>query len=318
MNTEIRLTRPVAALCAALIASASVLAQQLPYPATRKIDHVDTYHGVKVPDPYRWLEDDNSPETAAWVEAQNKVTFPYLEKIPYRAQLQARVKKLNEYEKYSTPFRKGPYVFFRKNAGLQNQSVLYIQKGQDGAARSPDRSEHLVGRRDRAAGRLRAVEGCEVRGLRDLPQRLGLAGIQGDGARDEEDAGRQPRVGQGVGRGLAGRRLLLQPVSGAREGAGEGLHQREPPGLLSPRRHAAVRRRRWSIRTPRTASAFTSSRRPRTSGLRVLSIWIGGRARMATPCSFATCRRGSVSSRRSSPRSATRASASWTTSATSC
>ena len=133
MNTEIRLTRPVAAICAALIASASVLAQQLPYPATRKIDHVDTYHGVKVPDPYRWLEDDNSPETAAWVEAQNKVTFPYLEKIPYRAQLQSRVKKLNEYEKYSTPFRKGPYVFFRKNAGLQNQSVLYIQNGQNGA-----------------------------------------------------------------------------------------------------------------------------------------------------------------------------------------
>ena len=61
------------------------------------------------------------------------MTFPYLEKIPYRAQLQARVKKLNEYEKYSTPFRKGPYVFFRKNAGLQNQSVLYIQKGQNGA-----------------------------------------------------------------------------------------------------------------------------------------------------------------------------------------
>jgi prolyl oligopeptidase len=133
MNTELRLTRLVAAIGAALITSAAVFAQHLPYPATRKIDHVDTYHGVKVPDPYRWLEDDNSAETAAWVEAQNKVTFPYLEKIPYRAQLQARVTKLNEYEKYSTPFRKGPYVFFRKNAGLQNQSVLYIQKGQDGA-----------------------------------------------------------------------------------------------------------------------------------------------------------------------------------------
>jgi prolyl oligopeptidase len=125
-------TRPAAAICVAAIACASVIAQQLPYPATRKMDHVDTYHGVKVPDPYRWLEDDNSKETAAWVEAQNAVTFPYLEKIPYRTQLHARVEDLNKYEKYSSPFRKGPYVFFRKNEGLQNQSVLYIQKGHDG------------------------------------------------------------------------------------------------------------------------------------------------------------------------------------------
>jgi prolyl oligopeptidase len=130
---QARMTRPMAAICVVLFASASGLAQQFQYPTTRKVDQVDTYHGVTVPDPYRWLEDDNSKETAAWVEAQNKVTFPYLEKIPYRAQLQARVKQLNEYEKYSTPFRKGPYVFFRKNAGLQNQSVLYIQQGPNGA-----------------------------------------------------------------------------------------------------------------------------------------------------------------------------------------
>ena len=71
-------------------AAVAVFAQTLQYPATRKADHVDTYHGVKVPDPYRWLEDDNSPETAAWVEAQNKVTFPYLERIPYRKQFQDR------------------------------------------------------------------------------------------------------------------------------------------------------------------------------------------------------------------------------------
>jgi prolyl oligopeptidase len=103
------------------------------YPETRKVDHVDTYHGTKVPDPYRWLEDDTSRDTAAWVEAQNKVTFPYLEKIPFRAQLQDRVLKLNDYEKYSAPSQKGPYFFFSKNSGLQNQSVLYIQKGFTGA-----------------------------------------------------------------------------------------------------------------------------------------------------------------------------------------
>jgi prolyl oligopeptidase len=128
-----RLTRPFASAIVVSVASAALLAQSgWQYPQTRKVDHVDTYHGTQVPDPYRWLEDDTSSETAAWVQAQNKITFPYLEKIPFRAALQKRVKQLNDYEKYSTPTRKGPYVFFRKNAGLQNQSVLYIQKGMTG------------------------------------------------------------------------------------------------------------------------------------------------------------------------------------------
>jgi prolyl oligopeptidase len=109
----------------------AVAAQQLQYPTTRKGGQVDTYHGVKVSDPYRWLEDDNSPETAAWVEAENKVTQSYFDRIPYRKQIQARVKQLNDYAKYSSPFHKGPYYFFSKNNGLQNQSVLYIQKGFD-------------------------------------------------------------------------------------------------------------------------------------------------------------------------------------------
>jgi prolyl oligopeptidase len=103
------------------------------YPVTKKIDHVDDYHGTKVPDPYRWLEDETSPETAAWVEAQNAVTFPYLERIPYRDALRARVMELNDYERYGAPARKGPYFFFSKNEGLQNQSVLHIQRGLDNA-----------------------------------------------------------------------------------------------------------------------------------------------------------------------------------------
>ena len=102
------------------------------YPVTKKIEQVDDYHGTKVADPYRWLEDETSPETAAWVEAQNAVTFPYLERIPYRDALRARVMELNDYERYGAPARKGPYFFFNKNAGLQNQSVLYIQKGLEG------------------------------------------------------------------------------------------------------------------------------------------------------------------------------------------
>jgi prolyl oligopeptidase len=122
-----------AVILGAVFVAASVLsAQQLTYPETRKVDQIDTYNGVKVADPYRWLEDDTSAETAAWVEAQNKVTFPYLEKIPFRKQLHERVLALNKYERYSAPSRKGPYFFFSKNEGLQNQSVLYIQKGLEG------------------------------------------------------------------------------------------------------------------------------------------------------------------------------------------
>jgi len=107
-------------------------AQNLQYPQTKKVDHIDTYFGVKVADPYRWLEDENSPETRQWVEEQNKVTFGYLEKIPFRQQVKQRLEKLFDYPKYSAPFRRGEYFFFSKNEGLQNQSVLYRQKGLDG------------------------------------------------------------------------------------------------------------------------------------------------------------------------------------------
>jgi prolyl oligopeptidase len=105
---------------------------QLQYPATRTVDHVDTYFGTAVPDPYRWLEDDNAPETARWVEAQNAVTYAYLDKIPFRAPLRARLEKLYDYARYTAPRRKGNRFFFSKNDGLQNQSVLYVQESLDG------------------------------------------------------------------------------------------------------------------------------------------------------------------------------------------
>ncbi len=126
-------TASLVALAAALAFDAtSVSAQKIAFPRTRTVDHTDTYFGVKVADPYRWLEEENSPEIAAWVEAQNKVTFEYLEKIPYRDALKARLTALYNYERYSAPFRKGEHYVFSKNDGLQNQSVLYIQKGLDG------------------------------------------------------------------------------------------------------------------------------------------------------------------------------------------
>ena len=95
------------------------------YPETKKVDTVDTYFGEQIADPYRWLEDDRSTETEAWVKAQNKVTFGYLDKIPFRKQLKERMEKLWNYEKISAPFKEGNYTYFYKNNGLQNQSVLY-------------------------------------------------------------------------------------------------------------------------------------------------------------------------------------------------
>ena len=105
---------------------------QIKYPETKRVDQVDDYFGIKVADPYRWLEDDNSEETAAWVKAENKVTFGYLEKIPFRNKIKERLEKIWDYPKYGVPFKKGENYFYFKNDGLQNQSVLYIQKGLDG------------------------------------------------------------------------------------------------------------------------------------------------------------------------------------------
>ena len=102
--------------------------KKIEYPPTKTDDVADTYFGTKVPDPYRWLEDDRSEETAAWVKAQNKVTFAYLESIPYREQIKARLEKMWNYEKYTAPHKEGAYTYFSRNDGLQNQFVIYRQK----------------------------------------------------------------------------------------------------------------------------------------------------------------------------------------------
>ena len=101
----------------------------LPYPQTKKVDTVTTYFGTKVPDPYRWLENDQAADTKAWVQAENKVTQDYLSKIPYREAIRKRLETLWNYEKYGTPHKEGKYTYFSKNSGLQSQSVLYRQVG---------------------------------------------------------------------------------------------------------------------------------------------------------------------------------------------
>jgi len=103
------------------------------YPKTETVDTVDTYFGVNIKDPYRWLEDDRSEATKSWVKAQNKTTFGYLEHIPFRQDFKERLSSLWNYEKVSAPFKEGQYTYFTKNNGLQNQNVVYRQK-DDGEA----------------------------------------------------------------------------------------------------------------------------------------------------------------------------------------
>jgi len=108
--------------------------QKLKYPETKKVEVTDDYFGTKVDDPYRWLEDDNSPETAQWVKEENKVTDEYLSKIPFRDKLKQRFEKLYNYPKFSAPFRAGKRYYFFKNDGLQNQSVMYVKENPDSEA----------------------------------------------------------------------------------------------------------------------------------------------------------------------------------------
>ncbi len=122
------------------------------YPETAKVNQVDTFYGTVVADPYRWLEDDLSAETADWVRRQNEVTFAYLDQIPFRDKIRARLTELWNYEKFSAPFREGSWTYFFKNDGLQNQAVLYRQRegGQpevflDPNTFSPDGTTSLAG-----------------------------------------------------------------------------------------------------------------------------------------------------------------------------
>src|SRR5215831_11768328 len=108
-----------------LLSSCASSAPKPVYPVTRMTNQVDVYHGVAVADPYRWLEDDNSPETKAWVTEQNKLTFAFLAQIPQRSGIKQRLTRLWNFERYGVPFKEGGRYFFNKNDGLQNQSVLY-------------------------------------------------------------------------------------------------------------------------------------------------------------------------------------------------
>jgi len=103
------------------------------YPETKQVDTANTYFGTDVKDPYRWLEDDMSDETADWVASQNQVTFGYLDNIPYRKELKERLEEIWNYEKLTSPFKEGDYTYYYKNDGLQNQYVVYRKESVDDA-----------------------------------------------------------------------------------------------------------------------------------------------------------------------------------------
>src|SRR4051812_12391446 len=110
-------------------------AAPLNYPKARKSDQLDDYHGTKVADPYRWLEDSDSPESRQWIEAENKITFDFLSKIPERPKIKERLTELWNYERFGVPHKEGQRYFLTRNDGLQNQNVLYTLENLEATPR---------------------------------------------------------------------------------------------------------------------------------------------------------------------------------------
>lgn len=132
MNNSIKIL--VGILLITVACSQKKETSSMKYPETKKVDTTDTYFGIPVADPYRWLENDTTKETAEWVSAQNELTFGYLNSIPYRETVKKRLEALYNYERLSAPFKEGNYYYFYKNDGLQNHSVLYRKKEENGVA----------------------------------------------------------------------------------------------------------------------------------------------------------------------------------------
>ncbi|MHC4173451.1 MAG: S9 family peptidase, partial [Planctomycetota bacterium] len=135
MNRALKQITVIAFLVICIIQVAS--AGRLEYPETQRTDHVDVYHGIEVIDTYRWLEEDvrESQRVRDWVNAQNKVTFKYLQSLPRREQIKERLTELWDYEKYSVPGKVGSRYYIAKNDGLQNHHVIYVMDSLDGQRR---------------------------------------------------------------------------------------------------------------------------------------------------------------------------------------
>jgi prolyl oligopeptidase len=134
-RTNSKMSAPVQHARATQALAAPMLPMKLQYPDTPRSDHSDEYHGVRIADPYRWLEELDSPETRAWIEAQNRLTFSYLAQNPSRPQLRRRLQELWNFERFTLPVKRGGRYFYTRNDGLQNQNALFVQEGLDGQPR---------------------------------------------------------------------------------------------------------------------------------------------------------------------------------------
>ena len=189
--------RPAAAFALATLA-VSITAQQMRYPETRKSDQVDTYLGVRVADPYRWLEDETSAETARWVEAENKVTFAYLDAIPFRARVKERLTKLYNYPRYggALPPRRLLLLLEERRPA---ESIRHLhaegarrRRPRSCSTRTPFSAEGTTRSRPWRCRR------PPVRRLLQVHGRIGLARLLRHGRREPEDAVRRTEMGQGL------------------------------------------------------------------------------------------------------------------------
>jgi Serine proteases of the peptidase family S9A len=167
-------------LAAALNAQAQ---SPLVYPQTAKGTQVDDYHGTSVADPYRWLENTDSPETKAWVTAENNLSMSYLNAIPERAAIRDRLMKLWDYPKYSAPTKVGGRLFFLENSGLQNQSILYVRDGDRPARVLID--PNTLSSDGTVPSRAPAPRRTETPRLFSVGERIRLAGDQSSRRRDQ-------------------------------------------------------------------------------------------------------------------------------------
>ena len=216
----------VAALSVCLVLAMTTAETQIRYPETRKTDQVDDYFGQKVADPYRWLEDDNSAETAAWVEAQNKVTFDYLAKIPAREPLKARLTTLWNFERYGVPEPRGRVLHLRaQRRPAEPVGVLHAPATLDAAPEVLIDPNTLSADGTVALADTAFTDDGTADGLRAGQERLRLARVAGARGGDRQGPAGLVRVVEVLRRRLAqGRlRLLLRPLrraEGRRRAAG--------------------------------------------------------------------------------------------------
>ncbi len=144
----------------------------LQYPISAQVNQTDNYHGTILNDPYRWLEDVNSPETLNWIEAQNKLTFSYLEQIPLREQIRQRLTALWDFARAQAPVKRGGYFFQLRNSGLQNQDVLYVYSALDAEPRCLIDPNTLSADGTVALTKLGGQPGWSLAGLRNQRQRI--------------------------------------------------------------------------------------------------------------------------------------------------